>query len=274
MLHFVLLGAGLFGLYRLTSDENTTATGEQIVVTAGKLEHLATLFGRTWQRPPTRQELQGLVDDYVREEVAYREGVALGLDRNDTIIRRRIRQKLDFVADEFASQLEPTEEELADYLQKHAEDFQIPSRMTFQHVYFNPDRHDGDASEMVTKLVAEVQANPAMDPLPRGDRTLLDSRFEDVSKRDVNNMFGSVFADAVFGLEPEAWHGPVESSFGFHMVRIEALEPGRVPDLETARRSVRREWEHARRVELEEKFYEQLLEKYEVVVEWPEPESA
>ena len=130
LFHFLVLGAALFAVFSVTSDRDQPGEGE-IVVSAGKIEHLTALFARTWQRPPTRQELEGLINDYVREEAAYRRGMAMGLDQDDTIIRRRIRQKLDFIADDLASLAEPTEEELAAYLAEHPEDFRVDPSITF-----------------------------------------------------------------------------------------------------------------------------------------------
>lgn len=274
MLHFVLLGASLFALYSFTGDNEDGMENSQIVVSQGKIEHLATLFGRTWQRPPTRAELEGLVNDYVREEVAYREGIAIGLDRNDTIIRRRIRQKLDFVADDFASQLQATDEELQKYLEQHADDFRVAARLTFQQVFFDPSKHSDDLNEEVGDLVSTLRDDASIDAREQGDRTLLEFRYEDVSEQEIANMFGVQFAEAVAKLDEGRWEGPVESAFGVHAVLVESSRPGKVPDLDSAREEVRREWEHVRRQELTEEFYRGLLEKYEVSVEWPEVEAA
>ncbi len=129
LIHFILIGAALFVVFSLlpTRDEMPR---DAIIVSAGKVEHLAALFARTWQRPPTRVELVGLIDDFTREEAAYREGLAVGLDRDDTIIRRRIRQKLEFIAEDIISEVEPSDEELGAYLAQHAEAFRIDPRLT------------------------------------------------------------------------------------------------------------------------------------------------
>jgi hypothetical protein len=273
MLHFVLLGAGLFALYSLTGNEASAPGDDQIIVSAGKIEHLATLFGRTWQRPPTREELDGLIEDYVREEVAYREGTSMGLDRNDTIIRRRIRQKLDFVADDFVSQLEPTDDDLERYLQTHADEFRADARVSFQQVFFDTGRHGDDLPEKISDLVTRMQTDSSVNAQEQGDRTLLEFRYAEVSERDIANAFGVQFATAVVDLELGIWQGPIESSFGLHAVLVQSLQPGELPDLGMARDAVRREWQHARRQELMEQFYQGLLQKYEVVVQWPESES-
>ncbi len=103
LVHFLLLGGVLFLIFGLTNQTGTTNSDQRIVVSAGRIEQLATVFGKTWQRPPTSKELKGLIDDFVLEEVYYRQAVAMGIDRDDTIIRRRLRQKLEFLTDDVSS---------------------------------------------------------------------------------------------------------------------------------------------------------------------------
>lgn len=274
LLHFLLLGAGLFGLYAyLNADESSPADGEQIVVSAGKIEHLAALFARTWQRPPTREELEGLVDDFIREEAAYREGTALGLDRNDTIIRRRIRQKLDFVADDLASQLQPSDEVLQQYLEDCPEKFRVDSRISFRQVFFDRKRNGDDLADAVNDLVVRLREDSSIDARRLGHRTLLEFQYDNVSQQEVANLFGKQFADALVDLEPGTWGGPIASSYGVHAAIVDEITPGAIPNLEAIRDVVRREWEHERRQGLSKKFYEGLIDKYEVVVEWSQDKA-
>ena len=122
LLHFVLLGAAIFAAHSLLANHSVDRPAE-IIVTQGKLENLVIGFTRTWQRPPTDEELQGLIRDYVREEAAYRKALAMGLDRDDTIVRRRLRQKLEFISDDLVAQTEPTDANLQAFLAAHPEDF-------------------------------------------------------------------------------------------------------------------------------------------------------
>src|SRR5580693_10753985 len=115
LLHFILLGAAICAVYGFVTSHRTDKPGE-IVVTQGTLENIITGFTRTWQRPPTEDELRGLVRDYIREEAAYREALAMGLDRDDTIVRRRLRQKLEFLSDDIASHAEPSDTDLQAFL--------------------------------------------------------------------------------------------------------------------------------------------------------------
>jgi hypothetical protein len=274
LLHFLILGAVLFAVYGyLNRDEAASAHDQSIVVSAGKVEHLAALFARTWQRPPTREELEGLINDYVREEAAYREGTAMGLDRNDTIIRRRVRQKLDFVTEDLASQSQPTEAELAEYLQNHSEGFRTSPRLTFRQVFFDPARHGEDLPKIVNELVVTLRTDKSVDAREQGDRTLLEFRSEDVSQREIANLFGDQFADALVDCEPGTWHGPIESAYGVHVAIVDEFRSGRLPDLDDVRDAVQREWAHARRQQLAEQYYQELLSKYDVVIEWPKPDA-
>jgi len=270
LVHFLLLGAAIFAAFSLVSGRNAVPR-DAVVVSAGKIEHLGALFERTWQRPPTRADLEGLVQDFVREEVAYREGLAAGLDRDDTILRRRVRQKLEFIAEDFASRAEPSDAELAAYLAAHPEDFRIEPRLTLRQVYLDPEAR-GEALEAdARELLGALNGDPALDAAAEGDRILLEHGYADISARDVANLFGARFAAAVVELEAGAWRGPIASSYGVHLVRIDARAEGRLPELDEVRAVVRREWDNARREEALEAFYGELLSRYEIRIEWPEP---
>jgi len=269
LVHFLLLGAVLFAASSLLRDDDTPNDND-IVVTAGRIEHLAAMFARTWQRPPTRSELEGLINDYVREEAAYREGIAIGLDRDDTIIRRRVRQKFDFIAEDIESLTEPSDDDLAAFLEANPDRFRIEPRLTFRHIYFDPER-TSDAE--VFDLLATLNDDPSMDASRLGDRTLLDLSYVDVSLDEVARFFGQQFALAIAEVEPNVWHGPILSGYGVHLVIIDAVVSGRLPDLDEVRNDVRREWDSARRVRAIENFYDSLLDKYEIAIEWPNPES-
>lgn len=270
LVHFLLLGAAIFALFSFVSGREEVPRDE-IVVSAGKVTHLAVLFERTWGRAPSRAELQGVVDDFVREEVAYREAMAAGLDLDDTIIRRRLRQKVEFLAEDFARQTEPTDAELAAYLAEHPEDFRVEPRVAFRQVYLNPETRGGSLEAEVRELLAALNGDPALDAATVGDRTLLHHGYADASARDVANLFGSQFAASLFGLPPGVWHGGIESSYGVHLLRVDVRTDGRVPELAEVREAVRREADNVRREEAIEEFYREMLGRYEIRIEWPEP---
>jgi len=200
----------------------------------------------------------------------------MGLDTDDTIIRRRIRQKLDFIAADVASLAEPSEEELERYLTAHADDFRIPPRYTFLQVYLDPGQRGEAAQADARELLEALRRDPELDVRRLGDPTLLGYAFQEVSGQDIANLFGQDFATAMESLDwpaedrPGRWQGPIPSSYGLHLVRIDARSEGRLPGLEEIADAVRREWENARRNEVKEQFYADLLRRYEVSIQWPD----
>ncbi len=265
LVHFLLLGAAIFALSRFVGTESQRARTDTILVTQGNVDRMIEAFSRTWLRPPAPAELRALVDDYVREEVAYREAVAIGLDQNDTIIRRRLRQKLEFIAHDLAM-AEPTDEQLQAYLDQHGDDFRIDARASFRHVYLNTDRRGEGALREAQELLARLRGGVAPDA-ELGDPFLLPNAFEDVSETDVARQFGGGFAEQLFDIEPEAWTGPIESGYGLHLVLVDRKTPGRRAELGDVRDQVVREWQADQRRLANEAFYRALLDRYEVVIE-------
>ena len=270
LVHFLLLGGGLFLLAGLL----TGSEGErdkQIVISPGRIEHLVTGFSRTWQRPPTQQELEGLIEDYIKEEVLYREALAMGLDQDDTVIRRRLRQKMEFLSEDFVAREEPNEEELQAYLAQHPEEFHIESKMSFTHIYLSPDRRGDDVQRYAEALRVQLSTNPNLLQDPTlGDPLSLPHDFEMLSESQINNLFGKDFAAQLSKLEPNSWSGPVESGYGIHLVFVRDRVEKRLPMLEEVREAVRREWESVTRREVKRRFYQRLRDQYTVTVEFTE----
>ena len=272
LLHFLLLGAALFLAYSLMQREVAGREAGQIVVTLGEVEQLATSFAKTWQRSPTPEELAGLVRDRVREEVYCREAMALGLDREDTIIRRRLRQKMEFVSEDIAALAEPTEADLEETLRTHPDLFRVEPRFTFRQVYFSPDKHGEDLAAEVTQLLAQLnRPDNEVDASALGDSTLLEAQFAGVPTSEVAKQFGEPFALELGRLQPGRWQGPVESGYGVHLVFVSERTEERQPALAEVRDDVRREWDNARRVAANEAFYQGLLARYHVTIEGSEP---
>jgi hypothetical protein len=271
LLHFLLVGAALFAAFSYVADRDQPGD-QEIVVSAGKIEHLEALFAQTWQRSPTRPELELLVRDFVHEEAAYRQGMALGLDRNDTIIRRRIRQKLEFVAQDLSGRATPTDHELTAYLAANPDKFRKDARLTFRQVYLDPEQRRDSVEADALELLIELNGNgaPTMEASTLGDSILLEHGYSDVAQRDVGGLFGQRFAMAVAGIEPGEWRGPIESAYGVHLVLLQALERSRLPELGEIRAEVEREWANDHRLEMVDDFHAVLLDRYEVVIEWPE----
>jgi hypothetical protein len=270
LVHFIALGAGLFLIYGLTSEQRSTSKGGEILVTQGRIEHLVSNFAKAWQRPPTQEEVEGLIRDWVREEVYSREAIAMGLDQDDTIIRRRLRQKMEFFSTDIASTAEPTDVDLNAYLQAHAEKFLVPARFDFSQVYFNPERHSDSLARDTAQLMEQLrQAGEQADVSALGDPFLLEHAFTSVPLDEVAKLFGDPFAVTLGELQVGQWQGPIESGFGLHLVFLSHRTEGHAPTLTEVRDGVRREWESARRLETSEKFYQALLDRYVVTVEGP-----
>ncbi len=266
LLHFIVLGALIFVAYE--AFDSGAAAPDEIVLTRGQQEHLITAFSRTWQRPPMEAEFEGLVRDWIREEIAYREGQAMGLDTNDTIIRRRLRQKLELVTEDLVALAEPTEEELQAWLDANTATYTLEPRYTLRQVYFSPDRRGEAVVRDAEQALVLLQTGGAMvDPDQVGDPLPLPSMMRDEWESAIARQFGSVFTDGLATLEPGGWSGPVESGFGVHLVFLEAVTPGRPMTLEEARAAVTRDLGKARRDEAVDTLYETLAERYTVTVE-------
>jgi hypothetical protein len=267
LLHFLLLGAVIFGVYGLVSQRNHDKPGE-IVVARGTVETLIIGFTRTWQRPPTDEELRGLIREYIREEAAYREAVATGLDRDDTIVRKRLRQKLEFISDDVAGRVEPTDQELQGFLQSHPALFQTDSTYTFRQVYLDPQKHgqalQGESQRILTQLRA---SGDKADSDTVGDPFLLQTRLQRVNTAEVKQIFGDEFASRLARLKPGVWEGPLHSGYGVHLVLVTQRDDSRLPPLAEIRGEVRREWLNFKRTEATDKFYEALLKRYTIRIE-------
>jgi len=268
LVHFALLGSLLFGIYAWVDSEQVRPVDE-IVVTEGQIEQLVVGFSRTWQRPPTQEELRGLIEDRIREEVLYREALAMGLDRDDTIVRRRMRQKLEFLTGDLASELTvPTEDDLGAYLNQRADTYRTEPKVSFEHISFSHDRRGesgkADAAAALVELNVKNGAALALDAL--GDATLLPVDFHLSTKSEVARMFGEAFAEQLLEVGTGRWSGPIESVYGFHLVRIRDRIPGSVPELANVRDAVLRDFLAERRSLALEAAYAKLRQRYIVIV--------
>jgi len=276
LVHFLLLGAALFGVYALVGDRAADRSDE-IVVTHGQVEQLVIGFSRTWQRPPTEQELEGLVEDYIREEVLYREAKEMGLDQDDIIIRRRLRQKLEFLTEDLASQAAPpAEPELQAYLDQHPNKYREEPKLTFEHVFFNRERRGESAEPDAKSLVAQLNGKraAAVNLDTAGDPSLLPPEMQSSSQGEIARLFGEGFSHQLLEVEPGRWAGPIESSYGLHLVFVRERMPGNVPELAKVRDAVLRDLLTERRAQALDAAYARLRQRYTVVVEPPAPQVA
>jgi hypothetical protein len=261
LLHFFVLGAALFGLYGWL-HRGALAAPTEIFVSRGQVQSLEAQFERVWQRPATPEERQKLVEAWVREEVFYREGLAMGLDRDDPVVRRRIGQKLEFLVDG-ATATTPTTGELQAWLDAHASEYQIEPVLSFQQVYFDPQRH----GVSVQRDIAAARRNLANGQPVSGDSTLLPETMQGATRSDVQRAFGDQFVAALDAVPVGGWQGPVQSGYGLHLVRVSDRVPGHAPALEQVRAQVERDFLNARAQQASETIYQRLRANYRVRVE-------
>jgi hypothetical protein len=226
-------------------------------------------FERVWQRPATREELQGLIDGWVREEVFYREGIAMALDRDDPIVRRRVGQKLEFILDS-AAPAAPTDAELQAWLDAHPDHYQIEPRYSLRQVFFDPARH-GD------KLDADVAAaRRALESgkLVEGDSTLLPDQMNAARATDVARVFGNEFVVGLRVVATGGWHGPMQSDFGVHLVELSKREDGGRATLNDVRADVERDLLNARTEDAKAAVYQRLRANYSVRIDDADTDSS
>ncbi len=268
--HFLAIGMVLFALSFWLGGP-VEDPSRVIHISAGDVEGIKQMWAKTRFRPPTEAELQGLIDSRIKEEILYREALALGLSEDDTIIRRRLAQKMEFLGEGLIDPGEPSEADLHTYLKAHPEQFQEPARLSFKHVYLNPDRHGKRLhQEAEALLVTFKNGDGSVDLDHAGDPILLDTRFDHVSQASIAGTFGKEFAEAVMPLPPGQWQGPVRSGYGLHLVYVHERQGDRLPDLNAVRDRVRMALLSERRRDSKDKFYETLRNLYEVVVEFPQ----
>ena len=267
LLHFIAIGAALF-LWFQWSGGGAGRDATRIAITSGQIDHLAASYTKAWQRPPTEVELKGLIDDWVREEISVREAVAAGLDRDDTIIRRRLRQTLEFLVEDGAESAPPTDQELQAWLTAHADAFQVEPRIAFRKVFVSRERRGAAAEADAAAILARLNAaGPAAAIDALGDATMLPQELELAPARDVDRLFGPGFAQRIAGFAPGTWAGPVKSSYGLHLVLLRERVEASPPALAAVRPLVEREFLAERRKRQLDAMYERLLAKYKVVVE-------
>jgi len=271
LVHFLLIGAGLFLLFGWRGGPASLPAGQtgppsaKIVVPQSDIDQMTATFTRTWQRPPTEEEAKGLVEDFVRNEIYYREALAIGLDRDDSVIRRRMRQKMEFIFEDIAAQTEPTDEELLAYMKKHPDSYLVDPQIAFRHVYVNAAKRGKNAGTDALEILAKL--NAGADPDGVGDPLLLASEVPLSPLWDISKQFGEPFSRKLLELKPATWTGPVQSGFGLHLVFVRKRVGGRLPDLKEVREIVKRDLMAERQKELKDAAYAKLRERYVVIIE-------
>jgi hypothetical protein len=269
LLHFLALGAALFLFWPFVADR-VAPPQNRIVISSGQMQRAVAVFAKTHFRPPTEEEVQALADDEIRTEIYFREGVALGLDRDDAIIRRRIQQKLEFMTEDIVDQKSPDDAELQRFLDQHREDFGAEPQIAFSQIYLNPDRHGDAITRDADRLLARLGAGDGrLDYGADSDVLPVPNDFEATPLHAVGSIFGEDFAAALAAEPAGRWVGPIRSGYGLHLVLVREKRQGKPPQLAEVRDQVLREWQSARRTEANQEAYRQMRAKYIAKVEMP-----
>jgi len=275
LLHFLLLGGALFVVYGYFERGIGAAdTSKQIRLTPDDVYAMGIYFQSQWRRMPTSEEFGRLVENKIQEEVLYREAVAMGLDKGDTIVKRRMAQKMQFLAEDVAAAHEPDSAELEAWYAKNAGMFALPGRISFRQIYFSPDRRGEHAREDAVKALAKLASQPVDSKLAASfsDPFMLQDYYGDRSPGQLAKEFGPVFAQAIFRTKPGAWQGPIESGFGWHLVFVDSLVPGRTPAFAEVEPDVKTAWLADQKAQAWRKAYETMRAKYTVLLPvLPEP---
>jgi len=265
LLHFLLLGALLFLAYGWLNRAGLAAPDE-IVVSQSQVEGLVMQFERVWQRAPTVEERQALVNSWVRDEVFYREALAMGLEQDDPVVRRRLSQKVQFILDTGSESAAPTDAELQAWLDANPDRYRVEATYALNQHYFDPARH----GERIESIVAQAQRALAAGRPATGDPTMLPAKLEGRAA-DVERQFGAEFEQALRTLPVGGWQGPVRSAFGLHLVELTARTDAREASLADVRPEVARDLMEARAESAQEALYQDLRAKYEVRIESEAP---
>ena len=263
LIHFLIIGALIFAGYATVVDTKTADGADTIRIGASEMQFLRAQYEKLWGRPPNKQEVEPLVREFIREEVLYREGLALGLERDDVIVRRRIGQKMEFMIGDMAVPAEPDDDTLQAYLEANRDKYLEPPHLTFTHVYFNVDRRGNQAradAKVVLAGLGDRQRAPEM-----GDRFALSVDYAAKTAREVDQTFGPAFGEQLLQAPVGAWSGPVESAYGLHLVRVlERTEP-RLPEFDELRDRLSTDYSFETRQAANELALEYLTERYQVV---------
>ena len=277
LLHFLLLGVALFAIYGyMHRGRGGVESSRQIALTLDDLRTMDAYFESQWHRPPTPQEFQAMVEDKVREEVLYREGLAMGLDKDDTIVKRRMAQKMQFLAEDVAGAHEPSTAELKAWFEKNTGKFTLPGRYSFRHLYFSPDKRGKNAQEDAAKALAKIAGQPEDSKLAAslGDPFMFQDYYGDRAPEAAAKEFGPQFAVALEKLKPGSWQGPVESGYGWHLVFVDTVIPGRIPAFEEIEPDVKTAWLGEQKTVAWQKAYADMRAKYAVLLPGPPDKDA
>jgi hypothetical protein len=275
LLHFIIIGVAIYVLYGALAEPVSDETDKTIIVSVGEIEWMQANWQKRWNRSPTAKELDNLIQQYIKETVLYRQALIMGLNQHDQIIRRRLAQKLEFLAKDLVTLTPPTEEELHAYFNTHRQLYAQPTRYTFTQIFFNPDKRGketlADAEKIKEMLI--LQSDSVNDPNTLGDGLMLQNYYSEKEQTEIKKLFGSEFSKTLSTLSPGQWHGPVLSGFGVHLVYVSNIIKSPAPVFAAMRERVMEDWKFNKSEELNNQFYSSLKEQYTIVIEQADQEG-
>ena len=270
LVYFFVLGFVVFGLHSFLNSEKQDKNEDPfaVEVTSADIEWIRSSWEARMKRQPTQQELQGLINRYIRDEILFREAMAMDLDDRDLVIQRRLVQKLTFVFEDIAEAIEPTDDELKKYLRENQEKYRIPEMISFTQVYFNPDKRKNVMEEAKTILARLKSAQIAPEEaVSLGDTIMIDSAFREKSPDEAARILGTEFASKLFSIDEKGWQGPIASTFGLHLVYISDRIASKMPEFENIRKNVQYDFMYARKKQVIESAYNAVKSRYAILVE-------
>jgi len=269
LVYFFVLGFVVFGLHSFLNRTNQESEDPFTVeVTSADIEWIRSSWEARMKRQPMQQELQGLINRYIRDEILFREAMAMDLDDRDLVIQRRLVQKLTFVFEDLAETIEPTDYELKNYMRENQEKYRIPQMISFTQVYFNPSKRKDAMEEAKTVLARLKPAERAPEEAASlGDTIMIDAAFRKKSPDEVARILGREFADALFSIDEKGWQGPIGSTFGLHLVYISDHIASRMPEFENIRKNVQYDFMYDRKKEVIDSAYNAVKSRYTILVE-------
>ena len=269
LVQFFVIGMCIYAAYGLYGTPDEGFADNTIVVDASRINAFKTAWQQRWNRPPTEQELNGLINQFIREDILYREAIAMGLDKDDPITRRRMAQKLEFLSKDIASLKQPVDGELESFFEENRELYKTPDLITFTHIFIDPDKRGDATLDDAALLLSELQAAgpPDSSVSGLGDRFMLQNYYPQKTELEIRKLFGSGFTTSIMQLEVEQWHGPVLSGYGTHLVYVNALEIAPLPKFEDVQANVMENWQAVQQEEFNEAYFESLKSRYQIVIE-------
>lgn len=266
LLHFLFLGAGIFFFYAqfYASQENSE---QKIIITKAKIETLANAFIKAKGRAPTADEMQKQLEYSIREQVLYREAIAMGLDKEDTIIQRRLAQKVKYLFNDLSIIDKASDKQLETFIQEHPSKFIKPAMISFSQIYFDPKEHNDSLNKNAQSLVEKLRKGTIKNSISLGDRSLLPYEFNNERKSDIISMFGNAFMTQAFSASNHKWEGPFSSAYGLHLIYIHKKTEAQLPKLAKIRAKVQREWISMKQYEANEIFYQSMYKNYKIIID-------